>query len=77
MTSQIVKVQRPLSTNDPVPQALVYGRNRYEQELQPMTELPAHIQARLKVRAKLYCLATWSSEDEHWTLGELTPDQPW
>lgn len=74
--SDIVKVQKPLSTNERVPSALIYDANKSRQMFTPMHTLPPAIRAALDEHPKVYVRGHWSALTG-WTLGRIVGDQPW
>lgn len=75
----IVKVQRPLMSNEAHPSHLVYGhrpRNPHFRE-RFQRDLPLHVLKALKVEPKAYFHATWDKHRSIWVIGTQAPNQEW
>jgi hypothetical protein len=68
----IVKVQIPITTNDPHPKSYVYDRHREIEEFFPITP---DLLERMNNRLKVYFYATL--EDGDLNLQEEAPEQEW
>ena len=73
--TEIVKVQRPLSSNQPDPGWLIYDRNRKHMEECPEGDVPKHVRDALSKDLKGYFQASWSAAG--WDLGVKAPDEDW
>ena len=72
MTKTIFKVQVPLVTNDPNPQALIYDKKREEDHFVPVTEW---LLAQMQGQPKLYFYGYIDGETV--VLTEIAPWQDW
>lgn len=73
MSIQIVKVQVPISTNEEVPQALIYNRDRSIQVMIPVT--PELVEKMGASRLKTYHRSEFI--DGHLIIHERVADQNW
>ncbi len=73
----IVKVQRPLFSNDPGMPWLMYDQFRARQVQVPDYEIPEPIKIALKSRPKAYFKGSWNPIGNFWMLGEIVKDKHW
>jgi len=72
--TEIVKVQTPLSTNDPEHKALVYAKNKHrivQQKLDHAT------QKLMGTDVKAFFQAEWREASQQWTIGKRVKDRDW
>ena len=74
--TEIVKVQRPLATNDAALPWLIYDRNRRHVAEVPQSIIPAHVRKAMGKSAKAYFVGAWSSI-VGWGLSMRVADQDW
>lgn len=76
---EIVKVQRPLSTNADDEPCLIYDSRRKRDVTVPFAKLPPEVRAALDAYPKVYCVATWRPLARSWEFAPyaLTKEQPW
>lgn len=72
---EIVKVQRPVFTDDAAQPCLIYDREREREQTTPLARLPAHVRKALDAYPKVYCEALWKGR--RWDLGQVVEAQPW
>lgn len=73
--SEIVKVQRPMFTDDAALPCLIYDCHRQRQQTIPLARLPEHVRKALNVYPKAYVEAQWIGR--RWDLGHVVGEQPW
>ena len=74
--SEIVKVQRPISTNDPRQPWLIYNRSGKRMVHIADTDVPPRIRVATRGNSKAYFVAEWS-KDVGLSLGERVWEQSW
>jgi hypothetical protein len=74
MKEFIVKVQWPISTNEPQPLVLVYNRDRSIHQKFPAT---TELRERMNNRPKVYFWAVVNQLNGKLELGRNAPDQNW
>lgn len=72
----IVKVQRPVRTNDPQSPWLVYDESRKRQSQHPAATIPKYIKDAMGSDYKAFFHATWSAAIG-WSLLRRAEDQSW
>ena len=72
----IVKVQRPMYSNEDVPRFLVYGKYGKYTKKTLYQELPKNVQKIMKKTFKAYFEATLDPQ-KGWIIGERVKDQEW
>lgn len=79
MTRQIVKLQRPLSTNEPDVPWLLYGEGRTNHVLIPDSMVPQEVKDAMGDRAKRYYYGRLvdGPAGKVWQLEGIAPDQDW
>jgi hypothetical protein len=73
--SEIVKVQRPLSTNDLGNPWLIYDKDHKHLEHKPEATVPHGVKAAMGDDPKGYFMAIWSGGG--WKIGERVKEQKW
>ena len=76
MGVEIVKVQRPIMTNDDQQPWLIYDRKRKHRTIVPAGAIPAHVKKALGGDFKGYFTGAWSSV-VGWGLSDRVADQDW
>lgn len=71
---KIYKVQVPVSTNEPVPVAMVYTKGRQNQQLVPVSQVSKHFKPG---EFKKFFYATWDSVLDQITIHKPAPFQDW
>ena len=79
MTRQIVKLQRPLSSNEPDVPWLIYGKGRTNMATIPDSMIPAEVRAAMGDKAKRYYYGRLvdGPTGKLWQLEGIAPDQDW
>lgn len=82
MTMEVVKVQRPISTNDPNIHWLFYGEGRTNTAMIPEAAIPAEIKAAMGKRKKAFFWGRLEPSKTqpgtfNWMLGDEAPEQEW
>jgi hypothetical protein len=72
----IVKVQRPLRTNDPLEPWLIYDESRARQSQIPASSIPKYAKDAMGSDHKAFFKGSWSSAIG-WSLLRRVEDQPW
>jgi hypothetical protein len=72
----IVKVQRPISTNDPSVPWLIYDRARTHMEHRPESDINPYVKKSMGEDFKAFFRATWFSVTG-WALSERVKGQNW
>jgi hypothetical protein len=76
MTSEIVKVQRPLSSSHPSTPWLIYDKGYKHVEHNPEMLVSADVKAAIGKAAKGYFSGVWA-DDVGWTISERVKGQDW
>jgi hypothetical protein len=76
MPTEIVKVQRPVKTNDPTEPWLIYDRRRNHEVMVPAAAIPEHVKKALGDDFKGYFTGAWSSV-VGWGLSARVAAQEW
>lgn len=74
--TETVKVQRPISTNDPAAPWLIYDRARKHAVSVPAKVIPAHVVKAMGDDYKAFFVGAWSSI-VGWGLSERVKDPGW
>jgi hypothetical protein len=73
--SEIVKIQRPLSTNHWGNPWLVYDKSQKHVESKPEASVEPSVKTAMAKDPKAYFLAVWSGGG--WKIGERVKEQKW
>lgn len=71
----IVKVQKPIMTNDPKRPFFVYAEGHTNARGVPEKDVPKHVRGALKYRFRAFFEAEWSGK--HWVIGKQVKAQDW
>lgn len=74
--TDIIKVQRPLSTTDPTIPWLIYDKSRHRQQQIPQSVVPPRAVKDMGSDLKGYFEGTWSSI-VGWAIGKRVRNQEW
>jgi hypothetical protein len=82
VTEQLVKVQRPLSTNDPEAPWLLYGKGRANTAMIPQRLVPDAIKQAMNGQAKAFFWGSLEPSPDMpgtfiWALSKRAPDPGW
>jgi hypothetical protein len=72
---RVVKVQRPLATNDSNQPWLVYDEDKSRVESIPAYKVPEHVKEQMLSLPKAYFEAHFA--DGHWRIGDRVKDRNW
>jgi hypothetical protein len=73
--SDIVKIQRPLSTNDRGNPWLIYDKDKKHREFRPEDQVSSDVKAAMGKDPKGYFIGVWSGGG--WKIGERVKEQTW
>ena len=74
--TEIVKVQRPIATNDPRNMWLVYGKGRKKRHQIQQSLVQSHVIAAMKGDFKAYFNAVWN-DVSGWHIKDRLKDKEW
>ena len=74
--TEIVKVQRPIATNDPRSMWLIYGKGRKKRQQIQQSLVQNHVVAAMKGDFKAYFNAVWN-DVSGWHIKDRLKDKEW
>jgi len=74
--TEIVKVQRPVTTNDPTAPWLIYDKERKHVQQRPAHLIVNHVKEMMGNDYKMYCMGAWSSV-VGWGISKRVKNEAW